>query len=134
MEALLEPVGATYPAPDESNPHPIDLPHTSRMYKSLLQGGHFSQKVNSVIRSPAFSPSAFASTFIKIVGRETTLAMAKGSGTFLVVELCQRLKEEGDDKEKTEVRAWFTAEKIEELRAGNAKGTSLLSEKIDTLS
>jgi pumilio homology domain family member 6 len=129
-EALLQPLTSPYPSSDPSTPHPIDLPHTSRLYKTLLQGGHFSHTTHTVTRSPSFSPSAFASSFITIVGEERTVALARGEGAFVVAELLERLVMEGSDSEKEAVKGWF---KSGDLNSGEGKGRKVLLEKIAKL-
>src|ERR1700730_11341131 len=121
MEALLKPVAAPYPATDGLETHPVDSPHTSRMYKSLLQGGHFSHKTNTIERSGLFSPSAFASVFARIVGRDVVVAMAQGNGSFIVAELCERLGQEGSEEEKKAVKAWFTPQVLRSIEDTNGK-------------
>lgn len=133
MIALAEALASPYPSEDPARPHLIDLPHTSRMYKSLLQGGHFSHSERSVLRSPAFSPSEFASEFLSIVRRDTTIAIAQGDGAFVVAELLERIREEGNDEQKTKVKGWFDDSFVAQLKDGEAKGKSVLVEKIKAL-
>ncbi|KAI0258545.1 ARM repeat-containing protein [Gloeopeniophorella convolvens] len=97
MEALLVPLAAPYPSSDAS--HPIDLPHTSRLYKALLQGGHFSQLTQSVVLRPNFSPSAFATAFLHHVGSTNICAMACGGGAFVVAALLNRVATDGSQEE-----------------------------------
>lgn len=134
MKALAEALASPYPSEDPARPHPMDLPHTSRMYKSLLQGGHFSHSEHSVVRSPAFLPLEFASVFLSIVGRDTTIAIAQGDGAFVVAELLERIREEGSDEQKTKVRGWFDDSFIARMKDGEAKGKNVLVEKIKALS
>ncbi|KAF7977568.1 hypothetical protein HWV62_3374 [Athelia sp. TMB] len=122
MDALLQPLAARYPSQDPAAPHPVDLPHTSRMYKTLLQGGHFSHTAHTITRSPAFSPLGFALSFISIVGAESTVAMAGGDGAFLVAELLERMNEEGGDYEKTVLKGWFGKDVQTVLGAEDRKG------------
>ena len=65
-DALLSALAFPYPSTDPANPHPISLPHTSRLYKTLLQGGHYSHSTKSIIPAPvsAFSPIQFAYTWL----------------------------------------------------------------------
>ncbi|KAF8218252.1 hypothetical protein K438DRAFT_1796570 [Mycena galopus ATCC 62051] len=49
-ETLLRAASAAYPCEDD--PHPIDLPHSSRLYKTLLQGGHFNRATSGVEQVP----------------------------------------------------------------------------------
>lgn len=133
MEALLTPLSASYPATDEAKPHAIDVPHTSRVYKTLLQGGHFSQQTKTVVLAPSFSPSAFASAWIKTVGRESTVAMAQGGGAFVVAALCERVKEEGTEDEKAELRRWFSKKLKKDIRESQVKGKDFLLATVDAL-
>lgn len=134
MNALLQPLTTTYPSEDPTAPHPIDLPHTSRLYKTLLQGGHFSHTTHTVTRSPSFSPSAFASAFISIVGKNSTVAMAGGDGAFLVAELIERVSEEGSGEEKALVKGWFGKSVQDTLESEEKKGRAILLGKIAKLS
>ena len=134
MKALAEAFASPYPSEDPTRPHPIDLPHTSRMYKSLLQGGHFSHSEKSVLRSTAFSPSEFASLFLSTVGKDATLAIAQGDGAFVVTELLERIREEGSDEEKKQVKDWFDDAFVAVMRDSEAKGKNVLVEKIKALS
>lgn len=133
MEALLQPLASPYPSADPSTPHPIDLPHTSRLYKNLLQGGHFSQKMQKIMRSPSFSASTFASAFITIVGSEKTVGIARGDGAFVVAELLERVSEEGSENEKRTLNGWFGKDLISELETEEGKGRKVLLEKVAKL-
>ncbi|EPQ51495.1 ARM repeat-containing protein [Gloeophyllum trabeum ATCC 11539] len=133
MESLLKAVASPYPGKPDL-PHPIDLPHTARVYKNLLQGGHFDHTTLSVSRSPSFSSSVFAEKFVQIVGKDVTLAMAKGNGAFVVAELLERVKAEGSDELRKEVRAWFSGQVKKEIEGADMKGKKVLLEKIDALS
>ncbi|KDQ55462.1 hypothetical protein JAAARDRAFT_71318 [Jaapia argillacea MUCL 33604] len=133
-EALLRSLCTPYPSPDPSNPHPIDLPHISRLYKTLLQGGHFDHSTSIISRSLYFSPKEFASAFVKVVGEDVTVAMAKGGGgTFLVAELLERVRAEGSEDEKKLVKAWFGEGVVGEIERGDVKGKKVLLEKIQAL-
>lgn len=105
------------------------------MYKTLLQGGHYSQQTKAVARAPpeCFSPSAFASTWVKVVGEDDTRAIALGGGAFVVAALCERIKEEGSADEKTLVRGWFNAAFKDELSNGDVKGKNILLGALDGL-
>ncbi|KAK7689468.1 hypothetical protein QCA50_007260 [Cerrena zonata] len=108
-ETLLKAISTPYPSLDPTIPHPISLPHGSRIYKLLLQGGHFSQESKTVIRSEHFSPLDFAKKFVEIVGKETTIALAKEDGVFVVASLCETIVAAGDDGSelKKTVKGWF---------------------------
>ena len=128
-----KPLASAYPSEMFEEPHPIDLPHTSRLYKTLLQGGHFSHTTHTVARSPSFSPSIFASSFLKIIGEETTVAMAQGDGAFVVAEFLERIVEEGSDDERDVVRRWFDRRVRSGLYNGEGKGKKVLLEKVAKL-
>ncbi|KAG2138425.1 armadillo-type protein [Suillus bovinus] len=133
MQSLLQPLASIYPSEDASKLHPIDLPHTSRMYKSLFQGGHFSHASKSVIRSSSFSPSAFASAFMSVVGEDLAVSMAGGEGAFIIAEFLQRIKEEGSADEKQTVKGWFGGNVAERLKKSETKGRNVLLDKINAL-
>jgi pumilio family protein 6 len=97
MEALLTPLEATY-APD-GHPYSIDLPYTSRLYKALLQGGHFSHAENAVVSRPNFNPSTFATGFLRHVKPMDITAMARGGGTFVIASLLERVTASGTPEE-----------------------------------
>ncbi|KAI6004365.1 armadillo-type protein [Pisolithus orientalis] len=134
ISALIQPLASTYPSDDPSRLHPIDLPHTSRMYKSLLQGGHFSRSTKVVERTTLFSPAELASAFLSTVDKETTLAMAQGNGAFVVAELLQRIQEECSDESKKKVKRWFSKSFVSNIRNSEVRGKDILIEKILALS
>ena len=134
MKALAEALASPYPSEDDARPHLIDLPHASRMYKSLLQGGHFSHSEQTVVRAPSFSPSEFASVFLSIVGERTTIAISQGDGAFVVAELLERIREDGSDEQRKTVRGWFDDAVVARLRDSEAKGKHVLVDKIKALS
>ena len=57
-------------SPSTLDCHPIDLSPISRLYKSLLQGGRYNRTTNSI--EHLSDAAAFASQFVKIVGRDAT--------------------------------------------------------------
>ena len=118
-----------------SDPHPIDLPPTSRLYKSLLQGGHYNHTTNSVERASDATASTFASHFVQIVGKDATVAMCvgDGNGAFVVAELCEALIRGDLTEEKGIVKEWFSEKVVQEIEAGQAKGKRLLLDKLALL-
>ena len=132
-KTLLEAVATPYPSADPANPHPISLPHTSRLYKTLLQGGPFSHATNAIVRSSLFSPADFARLFVEVVGKDHTLEMAKDDGAFVVAVLCERAAE-NDDLKKT-MKSWFSSSVVKELETEKDKrGRKVLLEQIMVLS
>jgi len=138
-ETLLSFIAAPYAPSDpdvkftNAKPHLIDVPHSCRLYKTLLQGGHFSQQSKSVVRVRAetFSPAAFAATWVRTVGRDNTRAIAKGGGAFVVAALLEIIKADGGDAEKREVGAWFDKGFKKELDEGETKGKNILLEVLN---
>ena len=122
-------------SPSMPDPHPIDLPPTSRLYKSLLQGGHYNHTTNSIERASDATTSTFASHFVQIVGKDATVAMCvgDGNGAFVVAELCEALIRGDLTEEKGIVKEWFREKVVQEIEAGQAKGKRLLLEKLALL-
>jgi pumilio family protein 6 len=133
QETLLTPLSSPYPSPSAKDLHAIEIPHTSRLYKTLLQGGHYSLSTRSLTRSPSFDPGAFASAFVKVAGQENVVKMALGGGAFVVAELCERLREEGDVEVRREVSGWFGKAAREEVEGSSIKGKDVLLEKLRAL-
>lgn len=113
--------------------HLIDIPHSSRLFKALIQGGHFEQATKQVVPCSAWSASAFVSRFLKAAGKDNIVRMAKGNGAFVVVELVQRVNEEGSAEEKKTLKEWFGPSVLAEIEAGNGKGSSVLLERLRSL-
>jgi len=133
-ETLLELIASPYPAPATSPPHPVDASHVARLYKTLLQGGHYERSSESIAKpSSSFSPSAFASSFLTAVGRDVIVAIAQGNGAFVVAELCRRVSAEGTSKEKELLRTWFAEGLDEGARGKGVKGGGVLVNSIDAL-
>ena len=124
MEALLLPLGTAYPS--DGVAHPIALSHTSRLYKVLLQGGHFSHATNTVVRRPNFNPSAFATAFLRHVQPVDVAAMAHGGGGFVVAALLERVVVDGTAEECSRLNECISGLKDDEGQS--IKGWAALSE------
>jgi len=137
-DTLLQALAKPYPS-DGVDPHPISLSHTSRMYKTLLYGGHWSRAQDKIEVSPFWSPANFAKQFVQIVGRDLTLAMVRGAGEgiFIVTALCETLAKsaeiEKDDPQRTAVKSWFDKTIVQEITDDARKGSSLLVDSIRIL-
>ncbi|KAI0300132.1 ARM repeat-containing protein [Multifurca ochricompacta] len=129
MEALLSPLKATYFSDTRS--HPIDLPHTSRLYKVLLQGGHFSHATNAIVSRPNFNPSSFATAFLRQVKPVDITAMACGGGAFVIAALLERVHADGTPEECEMLYECFSEFKDEESKS--MKGWTAISEGIRLL-
>ncbi|KAL0959125.1 hypothetical protein HGRIS_014419 [Hohenbuehelia grisea] len=138
-KSLLSVFASPYPSADASSPHLIDLPHASRLYKTLLQGGHFNHTTKSIDRASGWDAQSFAVQFVDIVGHDVCVAMCtkgEGNGAFVVAELCEALCGDGadqDDAARAQVKGWFGPEAIREVENGTAKGKKVLLEKIAAL-
>ncbi|KAJ7856725.1 armadillo-type protein [Mycena olivaceomarginata] len=136
-ETLLRAASAAYPC-EEDHPHPIDLPHSSRLYKALLQGGHFNRATSGVEKAPAWDARTFAQRFVETVGKEVCVAICtagEASGCFVIAELCEALKGgegEGEGSRET-LKGWFGPAVVKKIEAGEAKGKTILLEKIAAL-
>lgn len=127
-ETLLRALAAPYPGAE----HPIALPHASRLYKTLLQGGHFDHAARAVARAPRWDALAFARAFVRIVGAETTRAMARDDGAFVVAVLCERALEDADLRK--ELKSWFDGAVRKELEKDkDRRGRAVLLEQIAKL-
>ncbi|TFY77347.1 hypothetical protein EWM64_g6664 [Hericium alpestre] len=133
MKALTAPLTSSYPSEDPMRPHPIDLPHTSRLYKTLLQGGHFSQSTRTIETAPRFSAVEFAKVFVEAAGKEHTFEMAKSGGAFVVAELLERINKEGDKALKAKVKGWFASFGEDGGEGEGVRGWGVLMEKIEAL-
>jgi pumilio homology domain family member 6 len=131
-KALLEALTAPYPSADSAKPHLISFAHSSRLYKTLLQGGPFSHQTKAVIRSEFWSPTDFAQEFVKVVGKDNTLAMAKDDGAFVVAVLCERAQDSAALKKQ--LKGWFDASvKKELMKDKERRGRSMLLQQIEAL-
>jgi pumilio homology domain family member 6 len=139
-ETLLRAISSPYPAEDASPPHPIDLPHSSRLYKTLLQGGHFNRKTEQIERVPSWDPCAFAVQLMDTLDQDVIVGMCtKGerNGAFAVAELCNALSQgKGQDVSdaKSRLSSWFTNDVKKDIKGGSGKGRDLLLEKLKSIS
>ncbi|KAJ7148678.1 armadillo-type protein [Mycena crocata] len=134
-QTLLRAVSAAYPCDDHS-PHPIDLPHSSRLYKTLLQGGHFNRATAGVEKAPGWDARAFADQFVETVGKEVCIAFCtegECNGAFVIAELCEALKGDGGESARKKLKSWFGAPVVKQIESGEAKGKKILLEKIAAL-
>ncbi|KAJ6617539.1 puf family RNA-binding protein [Mycena sp. CBHHK59/15] len=133
-QTTLRAVSAEYPA--APSPHPIDLPHSSRLYKTLLQGGHFNRATGGVEKAAGWDATVFATQFVDTVGKEVCVEMCtKGerNGAFVLAELCEALNAPGGEAARKTMKSWFSADVVKDIESGEAKGKKLLLEKIAAL-
>ncbi|KAJ8502883.1 hypothetical protein ONZ45_g11351 [Pleurotus djamor] len=89
-DALLQAISTPYPSADTSEPHIIDLPHGSRLYKTLLQGGHFNHNTKEVNVAPGWDAAPFAEKFVETIGKDNSISMCsdgEANGAFVIAEL-----------------------------------------------
>ncbi|KAF9527234.1 armadillo-type protein [Crepidotus variabilis] len=126
--------------PLEDSSQLIDIPTTSRLFKTLLQGGHYNHTTSIVEPVPTsmWDSCKFAIDFIEVVGQEeiVTMCVGRGNGTFVVAEMMEALirceVEDVTEVRKT-VKGWFGKELIEKIEAGETKGKKILLEKLALL-
>jgi pumilio homology domain family member 6 len=88
---------------------------------------------HSLSRSPSFDAGTFASAFVQAAGQENIVNMSLGGGGFVVAELCERLRQEGDAVMRNEVASWFEAKVRAELDKSTTKGKAVLLAKLNAL-
>ncbi|KDN34057.1 hypothetical protein RSAG8_12845, partial [Rhizoctonia solani AG-8 WAC10335] len=137
LDALLIPISSAYTPPepesDLSDPttvtHILNLSHASRLYKTLIQGGHFNQQTKEIERSEQAAEDV-AGKFMHAAGKENVTSMALGEGGFVVAEVIGKLKEEGNQEKLKEIRSWFKQDIREQLSQGNIRGSAVLLERL----
>ncbi|KAG8789320.1 pumilio domain member 6 [Serendipita sp. 405] len=136
IDAVLRPLQSPFPGSKEHK-HPVELSHTARMLKQLLQGGHWSHATKAVIRSEHFDAAVFASAFLRIVGDddggERIRKMAQGDGTFVIAELCERIDKEGSAEDKKKLKNWFSGDVVKSIKSQDIRGGGVLLEKLVAL-
>jgi pumilio homology domain family member 6 len=121
-------------ANDQEEPLSISSAHVARLFKALLQGGHFSQATKLVERSPHFDREGLVHSFVETVGQERTLEMTREGGAFVVIELLEALEQDEKlSKERDLVRSWFDKPTKKQLAGSDIKGRDLLLEKLGKL-
>ena len=123
-------------SPDATVPGLLSRAPTNRLYKTLLQGGHFNRESNLVERVPSslWDTTSFAQKFITIVGQQATteMCLGEGHGTFLVAELCDALIR-GDSADRTKLKKWFDDKIKKTIKGEEVKGKQVLLEKLGAL-
>ena len=157
INALLDPLCAPYPSSASvDSPHPLDLPHTSRLYKTLLQGGHFNHATQKIDYVPTWDAVRFAIAFVNRIDRDvivSTCTEGLRGGAFVVAELCSALcsgakmrgegsevqvvdeeLEDARDQARKVVKGWFTEDVLELIRRPEEmKGRKVLLEALAKL-
>jgi len=134
-KTLLDTLTVPYPSSD-SPLHPIDLAWTSRMYKTLLQGGHYSHKAQSIETAEHWDALQFATSFINTVPRNVVIAMStegERNGAFVVAALCETLAKSDKSSGRQTLKNWFGEKERELIRKGDGRGKDLLLEKLALL-
>lgn len=124
-------------AEPETSQHLLDLSHSTRTYKTLISGGHFDLSTKSVkVIDPSLS-TAFAQavwnalTSEEAGGESNVIALAKGNGAFVLVELVEALKKAG---KAGDVKRVLGGKKVRgEIETSGQKGAGLLAEKLVAL-
>ncbi|KAJ1305592.1 hypothetical protein OPQ81_000589 [Rhizoctonia solani] len=137
LDALLGPISNAYTPPEPESDlsdtttttHILNLSHASRLYKTLVQGGHFNQQTKQIERSEQ-APEDVARKFMHAAGKENITSMALGEGGFVIAEVIGKLVEQGDQESLKEVRSWFKKGTRERLSKGDIRGSAVLLERL----
>lgn len=108
------------------------------MYKTLLQGGHYNKKTQSIETTDQWDALAFATSFMQTVPQNIVVSMCtKGerNGTFVITTLCETLVRGGDERksERQKLRSWFGEKERKAIQKGDGRGKDLLLEKLALL-
>jgi len=77
-----------------------------------------------------FNPSSLSSTWLKAVDPKLTRSIACGGGTFVVAALCDRVRQDGEDSEKKNLKDCFGDSFREEVEVGDMRGKAVLLEAL----
>ncbi|ORX39750.1 armadillo-type protein [Kockovaella imperatae] len=142
VNALIEPLKTPYPHPaptdEETNAessHTLDLPHASRTYKTLVSGGHYNSKTQSVDAVDAelsrqMADGVWEAIASEIAGGEDNVKnVAKGNAALLLVEVISVLHKNGKGGQ---VRSTLKGS-VKDIRKGGRKGSELLASSLESL-
>ena len=108
--------------------------HVSRLYKTLLQGGHYNQATKTVDVCPYFDPLAFAQAFVMAANKEDVIQMTVTGGAFVTIELVQALRKGGDGlAELDTLQSWLDEAARSRIQKSDTKGRDLLLQNIALL-
>jgi pumilio family protein 6 len=135
IESLVKPLSEPYgtEADEEDSTHILNLPHAVRTYRTLLSGGHFSRKTESIdLIAPELRTELAKAAWASIISEnpENALDIALGEGTFVVAELVQALADGGMGGE---VKKVLGKKEISQIEASTRNGAGLLVEKLRAL-
>ena len=132
--AAVKALSAPLQVPYADDSHILRLPHATRIYKTLLAGGHFDSETSSVeivdsdLRSQ-FAQAVWLAITSEEAGGESNLRdMVLGDVAFVLIELINALK----DEQKVDVSR-ILGGSVDQIRAGTAKGSSALADLLDSL-
>jgi pumilio family protein 6 len=102
---------------------PVDP--AARVFKTLLQGGYYSRAANAVEPASRWSAMTFANT--------VTTERAESLGPFVLAELCERIRLEGEETDRVDLAAQFGEKRLTRLKESGVKGLAVLMEKVELL-
>lgn len=119
----------------EQHIHILSLSHVAKMFKTLMQGGHYSQKSGTVDDVDAGLARDFALAFYQTAkASENLVAYAQESGTtFVLLAMVQRLQSSAGPKVVHELKSMFSAEDRQKISETGAKGSNLLLDAVAKL-
>lgn len=145
MAALAKPLETPYPEEPTSNEsesdaeaqHVLDLSHATRTYKTVLTGGKFKLKTQTVEmmdeKLPALAASAFWDAIVSedAGGAANAVRVAQGHASLVVVEMIAGLKKAGREAEVKKVLG--RKDVIAAVEAAGRKGSAVLLETLKAL-
>lgn len=142
MQSLITLLKRPYPSSPPDPQHIIDIPHASRTYKTLLQGGHYSHAEGAVTRpspsppsdsTPSFDPSAFASRWLNTIDSNTTKAIGLGGGTFVLAALVDIIRKEGSEEDRKALAGQLDRAYAKEVEKSEVKGKKVLLDALNSV-
>jgi len=128
---------AVSPVVPEVSQHLLDLSHSTRTYKTLISGGHFDLSTKSVKiidqeLSTQFAQSVWSAlTSDEAGGEDNAIALAKGNGAFVLVELVDALQKAG---KAGDVKRVLGKKAVRgEIENAGQKGAGLLADRLAAL-
>ncbi|TIC24622.1 ARM repeat-containing protein [Wallemia mellicola] len=116
----------------ETSSDVLDFAPASRVYKTILQGGKFDKNTKKVeVSDPEMAKQAAEKIWKALQAHAVKLA--KTSGTFILAELAETAAVHNLSAIKEELLNEFDSPQREEIKNSDAKGNTLLLEKLDKL-
>ncbi|KAF8326826.1 armadillo-type protein [Cantharellus anzutake] len=149
-DALIDLVSKPYPTPPSLRKegeltHLVDIPHSSRVLKILIQGGHFNKSENCVVPAPSWDASVFANRFVQSCNKDVKdeetgkemnqiARMAVGNGVFVVTELIRCIRQGGNEDARKILTGVFGDSFVQIVKSGSGgRGREALLQEVSAL-